>query len=96
MSHYVCRTRIWRDRGAEQRAHRNLAALVEDIQAVPFDAAAAEVYGPISAATRDRKKDHLDKLIAAHAVALNVSLVTNNERDFIAYPGLKIDNWRDE
>jgi tRNA(fMet)-specific endonuclease VapC len=35
----------------------------------------------------------LDKLIASHAVALNVSLVTNNERDFLAYPGLHIENW---
>lgn len=78
------------------RLRRLLAALIEDIQVMPFDAAAATAYGPIRAATRDRKKDHLDKLIAAHAVALDVSLVTNNERDFIAYPGLKIENWLNE
>lgn len=78
------------------RLRRHLDALVGDIQVVPFDASAAAAYGPIRAATRDRKKDHLDKLIAAHAVALNVSLVTNNERDFIVYPGLKIENWLNE
>jgi tRNA(fMet)-specific endonuclease VapC len=78
------------------REQRNLAALVEDIQVVPFDAAAATAYGPIRAATRDRKKDHLDKLIAAHAVALDVALVTNNERDFVAYPGLRVENWINE
>jgi len=72
---------------------QNLAALVEDIQVVPFDGAAATAYGPIRKATRERNKDQLDKLIAAHAVSLNVILVTNNERDFIAYPGLKIENW---
>jgi tRNA(fMet)-specific endonuclease VapC len=75
------------------RERRNLAALVEDIPVVPFDASAATAYGPIREATRDRKKDQLDKLIAAHAVSLNVTLVTNNERDFSAYPGLKIENW---
>jgi tRNA(fMet)-specific endonuclease VapC len=75
------------------RERRNLAALVEDIPVVPFDAAAAAAYGPIREATRDRKKDQLDKLIAAHAGSLNVTLVTNNERDFAAYPGLKIENW---
>lgn len=75
------------------RERRNLAALVEDIPAAPFDASAATAYGPIREATRDRKKDQLDKLIAAHAVALNVALVTNNERDFVAYPGLRIENW---
>lgn len=40
-----------------------------------------------------RKKDHLDKLIAAHAVSLDVALVTNNERDFVSYPGLRLENW---
>lgn len=75
------------------RERRNLAALIEDIPVAPFDAAAAAAYGPVREATRDRKKDALDKLIAAHAIALDVVLVTNNERDFEAYPGVKIDNW---
>jgi tRNA(fMet)-specific endonuclease VapC len=75
------------------REKRNLAALIEDIPVAPFDAAAAVAYGPIREATRERKKDHLDKLIAAHAVALDVTLVTNNERDFAHYPGLQVDNW---
>jgi tRNA(fMet)-specific endonuclease VapC len=75
------------------RERRNLAALIEDIPVVPFDAAAAMAYGPVREATRERKKDALDKLIAAHAIALDVALVTNNERDFDAYPGVRIDNW---
>ena len=75
------------------RERKNLAALTEDIVVVPFDALAATAYGPIRKATRERKKDQLDKLIAAHAVSLNVALVTNNERDFAAYPGLKTENW---
>jgi tRNA(fMet)-specific endonuclease VapC len=83
---------------SQNSAHErmNLVALVEDIQVVPFDASAATAYGAIRAATRERKKDQLDKLIAAHAVALDVSLVTNNERDFVAYPGLRIENWLNE
>lgn len=75
------------------RERRNLAALIEDIPVVPFDAHAAMAYGPIRAATRERKKDQLNKLIAAHAVALKVTLVTNNERDFSTYPGVKVENW---
>lgn len=71
----------------------NLAGLVEDIPVVPFDAAAGAAYGPIRLATGDARKDALDKLIAAHAVSLNVTLVTNNERDFARYPGLTIENW---
>ena len=76
-----------------KREKLNLMALIEDILVAPFDASAATAYGPIRQAARDRKKDQLDKLIAAHAVALKVTLVTNNERDFVAYAGLKIENW---
>jgi len=71
----------------------NLASLIEDIPVVPFDAAAGVSYGPIRLATRDSKKDHLDKLIAAHAVSLNVTVVTNNTKDFARYPGVATENW---
>jgi len=76
-----------------KRERINLANLIEDIPVVPFDAGAGLAYGPIRFATRDRKKDHLDKLIAAHAVSLDVLLVTNNQKDFSKYPGLKTENW---
>ena len=75
------------------RERANLAALVEDIPVAPFDAAAGNAYGPIRLATRDSRKDHLDKLIAAHAVALGTVLVTNNEKDFARYPGVVTENW---
>ncbi len=71
----------------------NLANLVEDIKVVPFDAAAGVAYGRIRLATKDIKKDALDKLIAAHASSLNVILVTNNEKDFARYPNVLIENW---
>ena len=70
-----------------------MASLLEDILVAPFDAPAAMAYGPIRAAYKDRHRDALDKLIASHAVALGVTLVTNNDADFVGYPGLKVDNW---
>lgn len=75
------------------REQNNLRALIELIEVEPFDNRAARAYGPVRGATRERKSDHLDKLIAAHAIALGVILVTNNERDFEAYPGLMVENW---
>ena len=75
------------------RERDNLASLIEDIPVIPFDTDAALAYGPIRLATRDSKKDHLDKLIAAHALALGVTVVTNNEKDFAKYPGVAIENW---
>ncbi|MDR0776800.1 MAG: type II toxin-antitoxin system VapC family toxin [Azonexus sp.] len=76
-----------------ERERANLAALVEDIPVAAFDAPAGVAYGPIRLATRENRKDALDKLIAAHAVALGVTVVTNNMKDFAKYPGLATENW---
>ena len=79
---------------AVQVANRSaLESLLEDIMVAPFDAEAAKAYGPIRAAYKDRNRDALDKLIASHALALGVTLVTNNEADFVGYAGLQVDNW---
>ena len=34
-------------------------------------------------------------MIAAHAVALGVTVVTNNLKDFARYPGVLTENWLD-
>ena len=79
---------------AVQDANRSaLDSVLEDIRVAPFDTQAARAYGPIRAAYKDRKRDALDKLIASHAVALGVTLVTNNEADFVNYPRLRVENW---
>jgi tRNA(fMet)-specific endonuclease VapC len=76
-----------------ERERKNLDALIELIEVKSFDVSAARSYGPVRKETRERKSDHLDKLIAAHAIALGATLVTNNERDFAAYPSLTVENW---
>ncbi len=78
-----------------KREAKNLSSLIEDIPVMPFDQQAGVAYGPIRLATRESKKDHLDKLIAAHAKALSVIVVTNNLKDFEKYPGIKAENWLD-
>ena len=70
-----------------------LSSLLEDIPAAPFEGQAARIYGPLRAANKERQKDALDKLIAAHALSLGVTLVTNNEADFRGFSGLRIENW---
>jgi tRNA(fMet)-specific endonuclease VapC len=80
----------------QAKRRSDLNALIQDIPVAPFDAAAGVAYGPLRYATRNSKKDHLDKLIASHAISLELILVTNNVRDFIKYPGLKVENWLDE
>ena len=79
---------------APQVANRlALDSLLDDILVAPFDAQAARAYGPIRAENKDRNRDALDKLIASHAGALDVALVTNNEADFANYAGLIVENW---
>ncbi len=79
----------------EAQAHNQmlLDSLLEDILVAPFETQAARAYGPLRAANRERNKDALDKLIAAHALSLDVTLVTNNHADFKAYSGLNVENW---
>lgn len=55
---------------------------------LPFDVAAALAYARLPF-----RRARLDRLIAAHALALGLTLVTNNEKDFADIPGLKIENW---
>jgi tRNA(fMet)-specific endonuclease VapC len=78
---------------AEPANRAALESLFDDIIIAPFDAMAASAYGPLRAANRSRQRDALDKLIASHAIALDVTLVTNNEADFREYPGLRLENW---
>jgi tRNA(fMet)-specific endonuclease VapC len=65
-----------------------LDALLENVVVEPFDASAARAF---PAAARARGK--FDRLIAAHALALGVTLVTSNTRDFRDVPGLCIEDW---
>ncbi len=70
-----------------------LSLLVSRIPVLPFVAADAERFGVLRAAVRDRSRNAMDRLIAAHAVNTGVTLVTNNEADFKDYPGLVVENW---
>lgn len=78
---------------SQARNQAALDSLLEDIVVAPFEAGAARAYGPLRAAHRERNNDALDKLIAAHALALGVTLVTNNEADFRSFVGLAVENW---
>ncbi len=72
-----------------------LARFLLEVPVAPFDGRAARVCGAVHWPNRERRRDALDKLIAAHALALDITLVTNNPRDFIPYAGLRIENWVD-
>jgi tRNA(fMet)-specific endonuclease VapC len=66
----------------------DLRVLTEEVEVLPFDDVAALVY-----ANLPFKRASYDRLIAAHALALGVTLVTDNEADFADVPGLWVENW---
>jgi tRNA(fMet)-specific endonuclease VapC len=70
-------------------------ALLSGFRVLPFDAAAARLYGPIRAdlEKRGRLIGPYDLMIAAHARAVDAVLVTDNVREFGRVVGLKTANW---
>jgi tRNA(fMet)-specific endonuclease VapC len=63
----------------------------EALKIVPFDRKAASIFGQLSQKFPNRKSS-FDRMIAAHAISLDVTLVTNNVSDFDLY-GLRVENW---
>ena len=65
-----------------------LEAFVSAVPLVPFDEAAAREYARLPF-----KRARFDRLLAAHALSIGATVVTNNEADFADVPGLMVENW---
>jgi tRNA(fMet)-specific endonuclease VapC len=74
---------------------QKLTALSEVIDVLTFDVDAAMAYGDVRSGLEKRGLTigGNDLFIAAHALSLNLTLVTNNQREFSRVKGLKIENW---
>jgi tRNA(fMet)-specific endonuclease VapC len=53
----------------------------------------AELACEVARAEPARRPALRRALSRSHALALDATLVTNNEADFADYPGLRVDNW---
>jgi tRNA(fMet)-specific endonuclease VapC len=62
---------------------------------VDYDESASFLYGELRADLEKRGQPigSLDMMIAAHALSLDVPLVTNNTKEFERVRGLKLENW---
>lgn len=65
-----------------------LDAFIRAIPIVDFDEAAARTYARLTF-----RRARFDRLLAAHALSIGATVVTNNEADFADIPGLVIENW---
>lgn len=88
--------------GAEKSTGRERALKVVDdfvsvVKVLPLLPEIARTYGTIRALLEAKGQPigAKDLWIAAHAKALNLTLVTNNLREFERVPGLKVQNWID-
>jgi predicted nucleic acid-binding protein len=76
--------------GARRQAR--LQQLEATFDPIPFDAAAARCFGEVVAAISDRGRSHrgrvVDLLIAATALANDVTLYTRNSHDFVGLDAL--------
>ena len=63
-------------------------SFVRVIPILPFDEAAGRAYADLPF-----RRASFDRLIAAHALSIGATIITNNEDDFAGVPGLRLENW---
>lgn len=80
-----------------RRNHARLDALLAEIRCAAFDEAAARVFGKVRSALEANGTPigPYDMQIAAHALSLDLRLVTDNVSEFSRVASLEIENWRE-
>ena len=65
------------------------------LQILPFDSQCLWFYADLRASLEKKGLSigPMDSLIAAHALSINGTLVTNNLKEFSRVPQLKLENW---
>lgn len=65
------------------------------MQILPFDSQCLWFYADLRASLEKQGLSigPMDSLIAAHALSIEGTLVTNNIKEFMRVPKLKLDNW---
>jgi len=78
-----------------RRLHRLTSTFIDSVAVVAFDQRAADRFAtvPTSLARRGAPIGTFDTLMAAHALSLGLTFVTNNTQHFARVVGLKTENW---
>lgn len=78
-----------------ERNHRALQMFMAPLEILPFDERVVWKYVEIrlDLERKGQSIGSLDMMIAAHALALGATLVTNNIKEFSRVAHLKIENW---
>jgi tRNA(fMet)-specific endonuclease VapC len=91
----ACELRFGVTKSGSQRLARHVNLVLEQVVILPMEPPVEEHYADIRN-TLERAGTPIgpnDLLIAAHARALGLTLVTDNVREFSRVPGLRVENW---
>ncbi|HLW31810.1 MAG TPA: type II toxin-antitoxin system VapC family toxin, partial [Aequorivita sp.] len=79
----------------KERNKLALAAFLSSIEILPFSDNAAAEYGRIRANLEKQGNiiGAYDLMIGAHALSENITLVTNNAKEFRRIENLSLENW---
>jgi tRNA(fMet)-specific endonuclease VapC len=76
-----------------QRRRSAVDAILAELEVIDFDDSMAAAYGNIVEAAGFSRRKVIDRIIAATALAHDLTLVTCNGDDFRDIPGLKLEVW---
>jgi tRNA(fMet)-specific endonuclease VapC len=87
--------RFGADKRGSRKLHRLIDTFVNSIVPLAFDAPAAAQLGRVAASLASKRVPIgiFDAMIAAHAMANELFLVTNNEKHFRRITALRCENW---
>ena len=84
---------MYRDAKNAVARRASLDALIRRIVVLAFDEQAVAAYSDIIAAKGYSRSNLVDRMIAATAIAHDLTLATINGDDFRDIPGLKLEVW---
>ena len=84
---------VYRDPAMTPIIRNRLALMVDQMTTLPFDGAALFAYRAIFAARGYARSRMFDRMIAAHALSIDATLITINGSDFRDVPGLRLEIW---
>lgn len=93
----ACEIRFGLAKSGSHRLARRLGQVLAELQILPLEPPADAHYAAIRS-TLERAGTPIgpnDLLIAAHARALKLTLISGNQREFARVPGLRVESWLD-
>ena len=83
------------EKSGSERNKQALKKFLSPLEILPYDEQAVWHYAQLrhDLQSKGQTIGSLDMLIAAHALALDVVLVTNNTKEFERIEKLKLENW---